>query len=177
MKPLISVVGHSNSGKTTLLEKLIPEIRRRGYRVAVIKHHVKGFDLDREGKDSWRIGKAGADAVVLASPGRLALLCNTAGDPSPEEIAERYLEEIDIVFTEGFKKLDNPKIEVFREAVGGGRLRSTVKPAAFVSDDRSLPGTPSFKTGEISSLADFIVDNFLGRCQACRISASVKSSS
>ena len=162
MKPIISVVGRSNSGKTTLLERLIPEIRRRGYSVAVIKHHVNGFDLDREGKDSWRISKAGADVVVLASPGKLALLQNTAGELSPDEIAERYLGDVDIVFTEGFKSLDKPKIELFRADLGEGRIPSTEEPIAFVSDDEKLSGTPSFRSEEISALADFIEKKFGG---------------
>ncbi|MFH0802088.1 MAG: molybdopterin-guanine dinucleotide biosynthesis protein B [bacterium] len=164
MKPIISVVGRSNSGKTTLLERLIPEIRRRGYSVAVIKHHVSGFDLDREGKDSWRISKAGADAVVLASPGKLALLQNTSGELSPDEIAERYLKDVDIVFTEGFKSLDKPKIELFRADLGEGRIPSTEEPIAFVSNDEKLSGTPSFRNEEISALADFIEKEILGRC-------------
>ena len=68
MIPIVSIVGRSNTGKTTLIEKLIPELRRRGYRVATIKHNIHGFDIDHEGKDSWRHKKAGARLTVIASP-------------------------------------------------------------------------------------------------------------
>ena len=68
MPVIISIVGKSDSGKTALLERLIPEIRKRGYNIGVIKHNVHGFELDHEGKDSWRYKQAGAQAVSLSSP-------------------------------------------------------------------------------------------------------------
>jgi len=71
--PVVSIVGKSNSGKTTLLEKLIPELKRRGYRVATVKHDTHGFEIDRPGKDTWRLAQAGADAVVISSGDKLAL--------------------------------------------------------------------------------------------------------
>ena len=67
--PIVSIVGYSGSGKTTLVEKMIPELKRRGWRVATIKHNRHGFEIDHEGKDSWRHRRAGAGMTVLASPG------------------------------------------------------------------------------------------------------------
>ena len=72
--PIISVVGKANAGKTTLLEKVIAELTGRGYRVATIKHNIHGFEIDQEGKDSWRLKKAGARMTVISSPQRLALI-------------------------------------------------------------------------------------------------------
>ena len=77
MIPIVSIVGKSDSGKTTLIEKLIAELTRRGFRVATIKHNRHGFDIDHEGKDSWRHKRAGAVATVVASPGRAALIEDT----------------------------------------------------------------------------------------------------
>ena len=74
MIPVVSIVGKSNSGKTTLLEKLIPELKRRGYRVATVKHDTHGFEVDQPGKDTWRLAQAGADAVVISSSDKLALI-------------------------------------------------------------------------------------------------------
>ena len=72
MIPIVSIVGKSGAGKTTLIEKMIPELKKRGYRVATIKHDVHGFDIDHEGKDSWRHKKAGAHATIISSPWKVA---------------------------------------------------------------------------------------------------------
>ncbi|MCU0489929.1 MAG: molybdopterin-guanine dinucleotide biosynthesis protein B, partial [Anaerolineales bacterium] len=73
--PILSIIGKSNSGKTTLLEKLIPELRQRGYRVATIKHHAHaGFEIDQPGKDTWRHAQAGSQVVVITAPDKLALI-------------------------------------------------------------------------------------------------------
>jgi len=69
--PIICIVGKSESGKTTLIEKLIPELKKRGYNIGSIKHSCQKFDIDKKGKDSWRHRKAGADIVVIASADNL----------------------------------------------------------------------------------------------------------
>ena len=74
MIPIISIVGKSDSGKTTLIEKIIPELNKRGYRVATVKHDVHGFDIDIEGKDSWRHKNSGAHTVVISSPQKIAMI-------------------------------------------------------------------------------------------------------
>ena len=74
MPPIISIVGKSDSGKTTLLEKLIAEIKNRGYHIGTIKHDTHGFDIDREGKDTWRHKKAGASTVAISSPTKVAII-------------------------------------------------------------------------------------------------------
>lgn len=114
--PVVSIVGTSGSGKTTLLEKVVGELVGKGYSVGTIKHDAHGFELDREGKDSWRHKKAGAKTVVLSSPGKLAVIKDIRGEWPPERIASSFFPDADIVITEGYKKGPFPKIEVIRKA-------------------------------------------------------------
>src|SRR3972149_7687440 len=101
MTPVVSIVGKSNVGKTTLLERLVVEIKRRGYCVATIKHDVHGFDIDKPGKDSWRHAQAGSDAVVISSPQKLALIKKVDHDSSLDEILQLVGPHFDIILTEG----------------------------------------------------------------------------
>lgn len=101
MIPIVSIVGKSDSGKTTLIEKLIPELNRKGYRVATVKHDVHGFEVDREGKDSWRHRRAGSYSTVLSSPRQLAIIRDMDHDASLEEIRDRFIRDVDIIITEG----------------------------------------------------------------------------
>ncbi len=110
--PIVSIVGRSNTGKTTLIEKMIPELRRRGYRVATIKHNIHGFDIDHEGKDSWRHKKAGAQMTVIASPHQVAVVEDVNRDYELSELRDHYIRDVDIILSEGFKKNPHPKIEV-----------------------------------------------------------------
>jgi molybdopterin-guanine dinucleotide biosynthesis protein MobB len=91
--PIVSIVGRSNSGKTTLIEKLIIELRRRGYRVGTIKHNSHGFDIDHEGKDSWRHKKAGAQVTVIASPHRIAVIEDVNRDYELSELMDHYIRD------------------------------------------------------------------------------------
>jgi len=116
MVPVVSIVGASGSGKTTLLEKVITRLKRRGWRVAILKHDAHGFEIDREGKDSWRHKKAGAATVALSSPDKFAVIKDTAVEWPPERIIASYLADADIIITEGYKKGPFPKIEVVRAA-------------------------------------------------------------
>jgi molybdopterin-guanine dinucleotide biosynthesis protein B len=110
--PIISIVGKSNSGKTVLVEKLIKELKKRGYRIGIIKHAHHGFNLDKKGKDSWRHKEAGADTVVVVSPGMLTMV----KDHEDESIDahKKYFMDMDLVITEGFKRERKPKIEILR---------------------------------------------------------------
>jgi len=115
--PVISVVAKSGTGKTTLLEKLIAELKRRGYRVGAMKHDAHRFDIDREGKDSWRLTQAGADTTVISSPEKLAMvkIHEEMKELSLTDVVTSYFPDVDIVLTEGFKKSRVPKIEVHRK--------------------------------------------------------------
>ncbi|MEK7267921.1 MAG: molybdopterin-guanine dinucleotide biosynthesis protein B, partial [Nitrospirota bacterium] len=117
--PILFFVGRSNSGKTTLIERLIPELVRAGYRVATIKHAGHGFDLDTEGKDSWRHKRAGASAVIVLSRGSLAMFSDVSEQIKVEELRDRFLDhEFDLIIAEGWKSEGYPKIIVVRDQMG-----------------------------------------------------------
>ena len=119
--PLLGIAAWSGTGKTTLLERLLPALRERGLRVAVIKHAHHAFDVDQPGKDSHRLRQAGAEPILVASRVRVALMMET---PDREEADLAELIEMvrpqrpDLVLVEGFKAWPLPKLELYREAVG-----------------------------------------------------------
>jgi len=160
--PLISIVGKSNSGKTTLVEKLIPELIKRGYRVATIKHNQHGFDIDHEGKDSWRHKKAGACKTVIACPTRVALIEDIDHDYSLDEIRNKYIKDADVILAEGYKGNPFPKIEVYRTALKRELLCGKEDNLlAFASDVKLDTGVPCFDINDIKSIADLIENKFL----------------
>jgi molybdopterin-guanine dinucleotide biosynthesis adapter protein len=160
MPPIVSIVGTSNSGKTTLIERLIPELKNRGYRIGVVKHAHHGFNIDKKGKDSWRHKTAGADTVMVASPGSIAMVKDEPCESL--DCLAVYFQDMDLVITEGFKKADKPKIEVFRESVnptpvcGDNNHR-----IAMVTDSEIDVDVPTFEFDDIQGLADMIEKNFL----------------
>jgi len=160
MIPIISVVGKSGVGKTTFLEKLIAELKRRGHRVATIKHDVHGFEIDRPGKDSWRLAQAGSDSVVIASPQRLALIKRLNGEMTLSEIAA-LLTDVDIILTEGYKRGDAPKIEVSRRERGGELLCTPDELVAIVADQLFDLDVPQFDLDDARGVV-----GLLERCNA-----------
>jgi molybdopterin-guanine dinucleotide biosynthesis protein B len=157
MKTVSFVAASSNSGKTTLIEKVVRILKDRGLRVAVIKHASKGFELDRPGKDSWRFRKAGADAVMLVGPDDVALMKKTERQPSPEEL-ELWAGDVDIVIREGFKQEGSNRIEVFRGGVSG-ELPLCVDDRSIIALVSSVPivvAVPRFDWNDAVSVADFI---------------------
>ena len=162
MLPIICMVGASNSGKTTHLEKLIPELRRRGYRVGTLKHDVHGFEIDQEGKDTWRHRKAGAQTIGIASPTAVASIRETGGEIPLELIAGRYFWEEDILLTEGYKRSHFPKIEVFRSAIESTPICGAQDNLlAVVTDDPVQVDVPVYRFGDVTGLADLIESRFL----------------
>ena len=160
MIPIISVVGKSGVGKTTFLEKLIAELKRRGLRVAVIKHDVHGFQIDRPGKDSWRLAQAGSDSVVIASAKKLALIKRLEGEMALGEIAA-FLTDVDIILTEGYKRGDAPKIEVSRRGRGGELLCTPDELVAIVSDQLFDLDVPQFGLDDTVGIVDLLEGTFL----------------
>lgn len=126
---VVGFAGFSGSGKTTLVERLIPALRLRGLRVSVVKHAHHRFDIDHEGKDTYRHREAGAFEVVVASDKRLALMreFEVAKRPSVHQLLAELYEGVDWVLVEGFKESDLLKIEVWRASTG--------KPARYFEDD------------------------------------------
>jgi len=166
MKPVISVVGKSDVGKTTLLERLIPELKRRGYRVGTIKHDTHGFDMDKPGKDSWRHAQAGSDMIAVSSPSKVAMIRKVEQELSLDEVAQLLSPYVDLILTEGYKRGDKPKIEVFRPDLHKDLLCQEEELLAIVEnhindeDDHQeillKSNIPIFKMDEISSLVDLI---------------------
>lgn len=158
---IITIVGKSDSGKTTLLEKLIAELTRRGYRIGTVKHAHHGFEMDTEGKDSWRHKKAGAHAVLVITDDKIAMLKDDR--TSDIEKMQTYLSGVDIILAEGFKGRKLPKIEIFRTA-GGHKEPLSINDdtlIAFVTDSDFRPDVPLFGLEDIGGLADFIEENHL----------------
>jgi molybdopterin-guanine dinucleotide biosynthesis protein B len=162
MIPIISIVGKSDSGKTTLIEKLIPELTRRGYRVATVKHDMHGFEVDREGKDSWRHKQAGAHTVVISSPQKLALIRDVEKDFALDEIRGKWIQDVDLIISEGYKRDVQPKIEIFRKEKHK-KLLCTKRDnlIAIVSNRKFRAGVPCFDLEDMRSLASFIEKEIL----------------
>lgn len=158
MKVISFVAASSNSGKTTLIEKVVRILKGRGLRVAVIKHASAGFDLDKPGKDSWRFQQAGADTVILSGPGRVAFMQKIEHEPTPDELA-RLAGDVEIVITEGFKKNVHNRIEVFRLGVSGEYPLSLNDASylALVSDKPFDVSIPCFDLNDAEGVADLII--------------------
>lgn len=164
MLPIISIVGRSNSGKTTLIEKLIPELKRRGYSIGTIKHTHHAPDIDRPGKDSSRHSAAGADTVMLASPGRVAMIKQI--DSEGIDALAGYFNDVDLLMTEGYKREPKPKIEVVRAAMGTELLcRNDPHLVAVATDAQIAVDVPVFRLDDPGAIADFIEQKFLNRRQ------------
>jgi molybdopterin-guanine dinucleotide biosynthesis protein B len=126
--PVLSIVGRSNTGKTTLIEKMIPLLKSKGIRVATIKHHNHDFEIDYEGKDTYRHKRAGAKLAMIVAPGKLALVEDLEEDLGFEEILNRHIRDVDLIIIEGYKNESIPKIEVYR-------CRPDLQPLAVDDED------------------------------------------
>ena len=158
--PILSFVGRSNSGKTTLIERVIPELVRNGYKVATVKHAGHGFDLDTEGKDSWRHKLAGASAVIVMSKSSLAMFADVSDDMKVEEVRDRYLDSTyDLIIAEGWRGEDYPKIVVVRDQVGEVPV-STDGLLGVVSNKPVETQVPLLDPDDIPAVAALIMRHF-----------------
>jgi len=114
--PVLSIVGYSNSGKTTLMERLVAGLAGEGLRIATIKHSHHQPEMDASGKDSWRHKQAGAVASMLVGPERLMVVVDHDAHPTPQQLADRYFPDADLVLVEGYGSMPGAKIEVVRAA-------------------------------------------------------------
>mgnify|MGYP003401650785 FL=1 len=158
--PIVAFVGRSNSGKTTLIERVIPELVRAGYKVATVKHTGHGFDLDTEGKDSWRHKRAGASSVVVLSKGSMAMFADVSDQMRVEDVRDRFLDHTyDLIIAEGWKHERYPKIIVVREQVGEIPV-STEGLLAVVSDKPVDLHVPLFGLDDVVGVAALIMKQF-----------------
>ena len=171
--PVISVVGKSNVGKTTFLEKLIPELVRRGYRVGTVKHDVHGFDLDTPGKDTWRHGQAGSRAVTISGPDKIALFLSVEREARLDEVAELIEGQVDLVLTEGYKREGKLKIEVSRADKGTELLCSAEELLCLVTDAEHTLPVPQFGLDDATGVADLIEERLLRAPTRSRVSLVV----
>lgn len=158
--PIVSFIGRSNSGKTTLIERLIPELVKAGYRVATVKHAGHGFDLDTEGKDSWRHKRAGASSVVVVSKGSLALFADVSEQLKVEEVRDRFVDATyDLIIAEGWKSEGYPKIIIVRDQLGEISY-SLDGLLAVVSDKPITVPVPVIHLDDVAGVAALLIKQF-----------------
>ena len=156
MQPIISIVGRSDSGKTTLLEGLIAELKRRGYRVVVMKHSAEDVELDMVNKDTWRFSQAGSEVSAISSGHKLAVFKQLEHDFSPEELSQFISCDFDLLLTEGFKQSSYSKIEIHRKEQGGDLVSPPQQLLAVVTDEPLEVDVPQFSKDEFQKIADLI---------------------
>jgi molybdopterin-guanine dinucleotide biosynthesis protein MobB len=184
--PAIAFIGRHDSGKTTLIVQVIAELTARGRRVASIKHHSHaGFEMDREGKDSWRHAQAGSVFTAVAAPGRVGFVRELEQELTVEQIiahmsaiaADGAAPVPDLIIVEGYRASQVPSIDVFR----AGNPRDEERPLQdatahnIVAVATSIPrvaaeataqGLPAFDLGDIAGLCDYIEARIFGRLEA-----------
>ncbi len=158
--PIVSVVGLSGVGKTTALERLIAELKRRGYRVGTVKHDTHGFEMDKPGKDSWRHAQAGSDAVVVSGPRKMALIRRVEQEMPLDEIVP-LMGDVDMVLTEGYKQGDKPKIEVTRLERGADLLCDAAELIALMTDHPVAMPVPQFDLDDAAGVVDLLERRYL----------------
>lgn len=156
MAKVINIIAcKSNVGKTTLIEGLIKELKLRGHSVATIKHDAHDFEIDKEGKDTWRHRKAGAEAVVISSKSKMAMIKEIKQEISLDELIN-LVSDYDFVIVEGYKKV-LIKIEVFRSAVSTEIITPKEKLIAVASDiELNLDGVLEVNINDYKSLANIV---------------------
>jgi molybdopterin-guanine dinucleotide biosynthesis protein B len=156
MRSIISIVGKSSSGKTTLLEKLITELKKRGYKVAIVKHSHHKDALDTATKDTWRFTRAGSELSAINSLDHLAIYRCTDTYFDPRDISNFVLWDFDILLTEGFKSSNYPKIEVHRSEQGKELMTDPKLLLAVVTDKPMDISVPQFSHDDVPGIADII---------------------
>ncbi len=154
------VVGWKNAGKTGLMERLVKEIRGRGFTVSTVKHAHHSFDVDHPGKDSHRHRAAGATEVMLASRNRWALMRELRGeDEPPLDSLLKRLSPVDLVLIEGYKRDRHPKVEAFRMEPGNPLIADGDPTVRAIAADGPVDsgGRPVFELDDTASVADFIL--------------------
>jgi molybdopterin-guanine dinucleotide biosynthesis protein B len=160
MPPIVSIVGRSKSGKTTLIEKLIVELKSRGYHVATAKHTHRNMTLPESDKDSDRHLKAGSEASLIVDPHGLMMIRPLQKELNLAQIAQIFGEDYDLILTEGYKQDDAPKIEVHRKD-NAPPLTDVKKLFAVVTDEPLDTKVRQFALDDIKPIADLLETGFI----------------
>ena len=162
--PVLCFVGRKNSGKTTLMEKVIAGLKAAGHRVAAVKHDAHRFEIDHPGKDSFRFTAAGADITVISSREKTAVVLHHREEIPLEAILSRFVEGVDIILAEGYKASRFPKIEVHRKATGEP-LIDPPPPGliAVATDERVDTAVPQLDIHDSERLVELIQEKYLRR--------------
>ncbi|MGL4488249.1 MAG: molybdopterin-guanine dinucleotide biosynthesis protein B [Rhizobiaceae bacterium] len=162
---ILGITGWKNSGKTTLTERLVAALVARGYRIATVKHAHHAFDIDQEGRDSWRHRKAGASEVAIVSSRRWAIIheLDEEQEPPLSEVLSK-MAACDLILVEGYKREGHPKIEVRRKAAKEDQPLAPGDPSIIaIASDRALTGDslPVFDIDQIEQITAFVIKKFL----------------
>lgn len=155
-KRIISFVGFSGSGKTTFIEQLIKVIKRRGFSVAVIKHDAHRFQMDKEGKDTYRFYEAGSDCVAISSPEQCAVRLRTETPLDVYGMIRMLPGEYDVILIEGYRMSDLPKIGISRRATGKGLSLPPEELCAVITDE-DVNAARVFALDAYDEVAEFIL--------------------
>ncbi len=157
------VAAQSDTGKTTVIEKLLPELKARGFRVAALKGNLHHHDLDLPGKDSWRFSKAGAEIAGFTTADNSFFLHGKAINGNGTDAVAAFLQDLDLILIEGDKKSSNPKIEIVRSDLNPTPL-SPEGTVAIFSDLKNLKtNLPVVDLHNPTKQADFIIEHFLSK--------------
>ena len=154
--PIITFVGKSGTGKTTLLEQLIPLLKARGLHLAVLKHDAHHFEMDQPGKDTYRFTAAGADVVTISNPEKFALIERPQTELTVADIVSR-LPQVDLVLTEGYKHSRYPKIEIHRAVLNRPLLTPEAQLLAVMTDEPLDVSVPQLPLEDLSGCAEIIL--------------------
>jgi molybdopterin-guanine dinucleotide biosynthesis protein B len=155
---ILSIVGKSDAGKTTLIEKMIPCLVRREIKVGTVKRDVHGFTIDKEGKDSYRHKQAVAHTTVISSPNKIGVVRDADHDHTIKEIVDLYLKDMDLVLTKGYKRESWPKLEVHRRELKRPLIAKPEEGLIAVASDEELDvNVPVFGLDDVEQMSDFLI--------------------
>ena len=156
------LASNSNVGKTTLIVGIVKELKSRGYRIATIKHDAHDFEIDQEGKDTWKHRQAGADTVLISSKSKIALIKSTEAEAALEQLVDMVKDDVDFVIIEGYKGSSFPKIEVYRKGASERRLEVDDTFIAVATDSKEAIDDVEvvLDINNYKEIADFLINYF-----------------
>lgn len=173
MVPTVTLVGKSGVGKTYVMTRIIAELKRRGYRVATLKHSHHSIDLDVEGKDSWQYAQAGSDTVAISAPHMFTVMAQADRDIGLAEILRLIGPDFDIILAEGWKQSNAAKIEVHRRETGSDMVCEPSDLLAIVTDEQLDMSIPQYAPDDATGIVDLIEERFLRQSDGETISLHV----